>query len=586
MDALPGKPGIQKDGQVALGEIVVAGNPYHGLMRAGQLEANQATKDAATSAGPTEWPHVSKAVTQPGGGGTWVFSNSASAGRSPEQQAADALIGHRWDAYTLLGGRARAIYGSPATCSGGWLWADVDGKVWRCNLSTDDWTNDWHDFNLTLTRFGEFGAAPQTVTLGPFRVDFAVPLNFSQDARDVDFMDATEDGSKSAHMVVYPVVDVGFTKPGTVVVVELSGSGASPAVTVSEWGSHDIHYRIGGTPPETLSGVPHAVHVARHESWNCANTGAVYMAESPTVDWILSNPYSAIETTLFVYFEGVTLHRVSAAYEHFSTSASSLVVSGIDVFSVETTPCSTTGSCSHYDEQHVAHSFEYFVSYAATGYAGTLAYTNLAIRLDGTDTDCYLRMRSSGLTLKDKSANLYTIAMQQCGCSDPTTCCSCLHGYSINGWWTQSYAYEALPDEGDITTTVEGDLGGLLADLVPIMATGWGDDAIALLYSPNPGNGWAKIGGDNGPVIRLECLDNHVWAFARGYGATGTEYQTNTETIKMVHTPTAPNGHPFPDPLIATRTIYGLTRFGQYPAVAYNRKTGEIVSADQAVCFL
>lgn len=444
IDALPGLTGTQADGQVALADIVVAGNPYHGLMTAGQLEAPQSVKDAATGAGPTEWPHVTKPVFQPYGGGSWAFSNSASAGRSPEQQAADTLIGQRWDNYALICGRWGHVYGSSAFLNSnglGWLWADSTGAVWRCELEGDDWDNTFHSFNIKMTRFGLFGGALETYTHGPYRLDFAVPLNaiwFSGPYRRLVFQDATLNGAKSAWMINYPVVSVGWEKPGAGVEISLSGTGQSPTVSLTEVQDHSVHFF-----DHELDGDGNIVHVG---------------------------------FTLFLFYEGGVLKRCSADW-------------------------SGTKSAAH----------------PIPGFLG--------IRVDGNDTNCYLR----------SAAGTYTPA--------------------------------------------EGDLGGLLpyGGPVPYLA-----DAIIKLFMPGSSGseyGWGDYSGGSSPpqtLVRLECLDRHIWTFAKTFGYAGSEYEIGTESIAMVHTPATPNGHAFSPEFTASRTAYGSDSFGGGD-IAYHRVTGETV---------
>lgn len=566
---------------VPLAEISVFGNPHHGIIHAGNLVADQATKDAATGVPPTEWPHQNKTTPNtPQGGGTWVFANNPTFSRTPEEVAADALIGHRWDNYDLLGGRTRLIQGGPESCGEyGWVWADDDGETWVATLQLVSLTTSAISFNIHLRRLGMMGGPAAQYTRGPVSLSWADNLSTVRQLNLV-FQDATRTGDKAAFMVTgrNDESDQGDL-PCAVFVVELSGSAAMATVQGSEYLSRGLHRNtLDNADPHTqVTPVPAHQTVTYTANGFCAWNVSINTELGPAAG---SEAYGGLDYTLFVYFDDTgDLHRVHVTADDYYGWQSSSTIDAASYTIHDLEPCGSTNTCDPTND-----SLHAYIEVSYTTHYNMLTYSSLAIRHDGVDTDCRLfYQRQIGHT-ESVDIDRWQEAMDA-GCSVPSNCSICA-SYALeygNGAYAPPY-YETEPVSG--TESLEGDLGGLFSDIPDLGPGLWSGAAITKLFSPEgaPDPGWIKAGGSD-DVCRLECLDRHTWAFARSHEYTGHAEQSSTETIAMVHTPAVPEGTPVT--LTANRTPYGVQRFAQPPFITYNKMTGDVTSnAAQIVCYL
>lgn len=566
---------------IPLAEISVFGNPHHGIIQAGSLVADQATKDAATGVPPTEWPHQNKTTPNvPQGGGTWVFANNPTFSRTPEEVAADALIGHRWDNYELLGGRTRLIQGGPESCGEyGWVWADDDGETWVATLQRVSLTTSAISFNIHLRRLGMMGGPAAQYTHGPVTLNWSENLDTTRQLNLV-FQDATGTGNKAAFMVTARN-DGSYAGdlPCAVFVVELSGVAQTAAVHGAEYLSRSQHRKVldSGDAHVQVPDVPNHQNVTYASNGFCAWNVIVNDTGAPV---LAADDYSGRDYTLFVYYdaEGI-LHRVHVAAENYygMQSASQVTDAGYVVYDLS--PCGSTSTCDPTNDSRHA-----YVHVAWTSYYHVLTYSRLAIKVDDADTDCVLHHQTSLSHSESGSYDAWQEALAA-GCSVSDNCAPC-NVYALeygNGSYSVPYIPTNPGGEGESGT---GDLGGLFNDLSGLDPSGWGEAAINKLFDPagSPDPGWIKVGATD-EVCRLECLDRHTWAFARSHEYTGHAEQSNTETITMVHTPATPEGAPVT--LTAIRTPYGVQRFAQPPFITYNKMTGDVTSnAAQTVCYL
>jgi hypothetical protein len=143
------------------------GCPWHGPVQGGVLTL----PNGATMA----WPQPPAAVAQIGGApkempdtyGTThriKVPGVADVARSPAELAADQAAGREWRSDALLAGGRQQLYGRTLD---GWLYIDPDGVRWRvsCPALHEDVLHPFGaalNASVTLSRFGEFGRAPES----------------------------------------------------------------------------------------------------------------------------------------------------------------------------------------------------------------------------------------------------------------------------------------------------------------------------------------------------------------------------------------------------------------------------------------
>lgn len=143
------------------------GQPYHGLVTAGELTLSTGVK-----------------LPFPGAYGDCYLlqvPGVAPLEMSPEEVAIEAAAGREWRTYALLAGRARQ-YGGVTVGTNAWLYAAPDGTVWRIRCLQLDTTliyptqlpdNNWGyypadlDFQFEVSRFGLISpdAEPDTAVI-------------------------------------------------------------------------------------------------------------------------------------------------------------------------------------------------------------------------------------------------------------------------------------------------------------------------------------------------------------------------------------------------------------------------------------
>lgn len=566
---------------IPLAKISVFGNPHHGIIQAGSLIASQATKDAATGAGPTEWPHQNKATpSTPQGGGTWIFANNPGFSRAPEDLAADALIGHRWDNYELLGGRTRLIHGGPESCGENrWVWADASGETWVASLHLSNLTTTGIELSVVLTRLGLLGATDTQYTRGPAAITWAENLSTARQLNLV-FQDATRTGNKAAFMVTGR--DDGSFQgelPCTVFVVELSGVAETATVQATEYLSRGRHRNSldSGDPHVEVEAVPNHQNASYTSNGFCSWNVVINDTGAPAA---ATDNYTGLDYTLYVYYdEAGTLHRVHVAAEDYYGMQSSAQIAAASWTLHDLEPCGSSNACDPTDDSRHA-----FLQVSWTAHYHVLSYSRLAIKLDGVDTDCVLHSQSSLIHSAPGSHDAWQEALAA-GCSVPDNCAMCTIYALEYGNSLYSPPHIAINPGGE-TESNTGDLGGLFSDLPGLTAAGWNVAAIDKYFNPTgtPDPGWIKVGATD-EVCRIECLDHHIWAFARSHEYTGHANQASTETHTMIHTPATPNGEALA--LTAVRMAYGIHRFDAAPYVSYDRMTGAVTThATQRVCYL
>lgn len=135
------------------------GCPWHGLVKAGQLELpNGEFIDYPQPFG--FWYHqgVTHGVRHPDAPGD---------PRAPEQVAADAALGREWRSSAILAGLGCQLYGK-SLGTAQWIYIDPLGARWLASTTLSQVYAATRQ--VTLQRFGDFGAEPESYTY-----TFAVP---------------------------------------------------------------------------------------------------------------------------------------------------------------------------------------------------------------------------------------------------------------------------------------------------------------------------------------------------------------------------------------------------------------------------
>ncbi len=127
------------------------GNPFHGLVKGGQLTLpNAATMPYPQPVGE-HWQRGSTALIK--------HPNAPGITRTPEEQAEDAAAGLQWWDRAILSGNQ--LYGKELP---GWIYIDPNGDRWLVTTTLSTAHLNGGTCSVTLSRFGVLGGAPESYT--------------------------------------------------------------------------------------------------------------------------------------------------------------------------------------------------------------------------------------------------------------------------------------------------------------------------------------------------------------------------------------------------------------------------------------
>ncbi|TVT66029.1 MAG: hypothetical protein FHK79_18045 [Pseudomonas sp.] len=127
------------------------GNPFHGLVKGGQLTLpNAATMPYPQPAGE-HWQQGSTALIK--------HPNAPGITRTPEQQAEDSAAGLEWWDRAILSGNQ--LYGKELQ---GWIYIDPNGDRWLVTTTLSTLHISGGTCSFTLARFGVLGGEPESYT--------------------------------------------------------------------------------------------------------------------------------------------------------------------------------------------------------------------------------------------------------------------------------------------------------------------------------------------------------------------------------------------------------------------------------------